>query len=93
MEPSYYQKGTLILSKRNTHQNGILIKMEYSSKWNTHQNGILIKMQHSYYQKETLIKMEYSSKWLSHDIVIELALALNQLRSCLLRLSLLKWNE
>ena len=52
-----HQNGTLILSKWNTHQNGILIKMEHSSK-----------MEHSYYQNGTLIKMEYSLKRNTHII-------------------------
>ena len=77
------QNGTLILlSKwtslnRNTHQKGILIKMEYSSKWNTHQNGTLVKMEPSYYyqngthQNGTLLLLSKwnSSKWNPHIII------------------------
>ena len=54
-----------LILKRNTHQNGILIKMEHSyyyQKWNTH----IIKMEYSS-KRNTHIKMEYSSKWNTHQ--------------------------
>ena len=42
-------KVCIFLTEKETHQNGILIKMEYSY----YQNGTLIlKKEHSYYQKE-----------------------------------------
>jgi len=51
-------KETLILSKRYTHPNGILIKMEYSSKWNTHQNGTLILSKWNSLNRNIHIKKE-----------------------------------
>ena len=59
-----HQNGTLLLSKWNTHQNGILIlKRNTHQKWNTP----IIKMEHSYYQNGILIlKRNTHQKWNTH---------------------------